>query len=112
MSNLNLNLFEGQRKSDKYAKTIHQSRYRNGCDSSIMQDVFYIPNGNSCYMLYVGGVAVMDRQGCVKMNKISIGILGVIIVAMMCINYGLDSRIAILAMIGIFGVTVTENKKG
>ncbi len=46
------------------------------------------------------------------MSKISIGILGVIIVAMMCINYGFDSRLAILAMIGIFGVTVVENKKG
>lgn len=46
------------------------------------------------------------------MSKISIGILGVIIVAMMCINYDFDSRIAILAMIGIFGVTVVENKKG
>ena len=46
------------------------------------------------------------------MSKISIGILGVIIVAMMCINYGFDSRIAILTMIGIFGVTVVENKKG
>ena len=46
------------------------------------------------------------------MNKFSVGIIGAVAVAMMCIQYNMDSRLGVLALLGIFGVVVADGKKG